>query len=99
MGGTDLRLELPASLRGAPEVRAALGPWLKDQHIPNEVGSEVTLVCTELFVNAVEAAGPEGSVVVTVAHEPGQIAVEVADDGPGFVDEPDFRMPDPSASR
>lgn len=99
MGATDLRLELSASLRGAPQVRAALGPWLRQHHIQNEVGSEVTLVCTELFVNAVEAAGPDGSVTVTVAREPGQIAVEVADDGPGFADSPDFAMPDPSASR
>jgi anti-sigma regulatory factor (Ser/Thr protein kinase) len=36
---------------------------------------------------------------VTVAHEPGQIAVEVADDGPGFTADPDFTMPEPSASR
>lgn len=99
MGGSDLRLELAASLRGAPQVRAALQPWLREHHIRNDVSSEVTLVATELFVNAVEAAGPEGSVVVTVAHEPGQIAVEVADDGPGFSEKPDFRMPDPSASR
>jgi anti-sigma regulatory factor (Ser/Thr protein kinase) len=99
MRGSDLRLELSASLRGAPQVRAALGPWLRDHHIKNEVANEVTLVCTELFVNAVEAAGPEGSVTVTVAQEPGQIAVEVADNGPGFKDKPDFRMPDPSASR
>jgi anti-sigma regulatory factor (Ser/Thr protein kinase) len=99
MRGSDLRLELAASLRGAPQVRAALRPWLKEHHIQNEIGSEVTLVCTELFVNAVEAAGPDGSVTVTVVHEPGQIAVEVADDGPGFADDPDFTMPEPSASR
>jgi len=97
MGSSNLRLELAASLRGAPEVRAALEPWLEDHHIKNEVGSEVTLVCTELFVNAVEAAGPDGSVTLTVTHEPGQIAVEVADDGPGFADRPDFSMPEPSA--
>lgn len=97
--GSDLRLELAATLRGAPEVRAALGPWLQEHHIQNEVGSEVTLVATELFVNAVEAAGPDGSVTVTVAKEPGQIAVEVADDGPGFAERPDFSMPEPSASR
>ena len=87
MAGSDLRLELHASLRGTPEVRAALAPWLREHHICHEVSNEVTLVCTELFVNAVEAAGPDGSVVLVVAHEPGQIAVEVADDGPGFAPE------------
>jgi anti-sigma regulatory factor (Ser/Thr protein kinase) len=99
MGGADLRLELSATLRGAPEVRKALVPWLREHHIRKDVESEVTLVCTELFVNAVEAAGPDGSVTVKVVHEPGQIAVEVEDDGPGFVEKPDFRMPDPGASR
>ena len=99
MGGSDLRLDLAASLGGAPQVRAALGPWLREHKVTHEVGSEVTLVCTELFVNAVEAAGPDGSVTVRVAHEDGQIAVEVADDGPGFSSEPDLAMPEPSASR
>ena len=63
-----------------------------------EAGQEVTLVCTELFVNAVEASGPDGQVTLVVTEEPGQIAVEVADDGPGFTAPPSFDMPEPDAT-
>lgn len=53
------------------------------------VGSAETLgtVLDHLINNAVEAAGPSGNVGVTVAHDNGEVLVEVCDNGPGMTPE------------
>jgi signal transduction histidine kinase len=40
-----------------------------------------------LVLNAIEAAGPQGSVAIACRRDEGQVVIEVSDDGPGIVAE------------
>jgi len=59
----------------SPEIKAVVDPGRLTQAILN------------LLLNAVEASGPNGHVVVTIRKVPGRVEIEVQDSGPGLGEE------------
>jgi GAF domain-containing protein/anti-sigma regulatory factor (Ser/Thr protein kinase) len=80
--------------------RRRLRAWLTDElRIEGSVLDDILLVAGELGTNAVRAA--RTGVELRAWADPGQMTVEVTDDGPGFdgLTPPDDVMPDPASER
>lgn len=68
-----------------------------DPELPRVTGSagELNQIWSNLLDNAIDAAGPGGSVEITAKVEAGQVAVRVVDNGPGIPAEIRGRIFDP----
>ena len=64
-------------------VRAHLTVVGDPPHVPQTLGLTAFRVVQEALTNVLRHAGPDASAAVTITHGPGQVVVDVADDGRG----------------
>ncbi|MEA2973161.1 MAG: hypothetical protein QOG82_1619 [Actinomycetota bacterium] len=94
------RGRLAPSAEGLSASRRRLRAWLTAGLLaPGEALDDILLVAGELGTNAVRAA--RSGVELRAWFDPGQVTVEVTDDGPGFDGLPptDQAIPDPASER
>src|SRR3954447_26736674 len=88
-----VRLAIPAKPEYITLGRLALTALARLQELPEEVVGDLKLALTEACTNSVRHAyeNNEGAVEIVYELEPGRLAVEVRDEGPGFTP-PDRRL-------
>jgi serine/threonine-protein kinase RsbW len=82
----SVRLTIPAKPEYITLGRLALTAIARLQELPDEVVGDLKLALTEACTNSVRHAYEEGEGSVEILYQlaPGQLAVEVSDEGPGF---------------
>jgi serine/threonine-protein kinase RsbW len=94
---------LPNEPQRVPEIRRFVGSYLADLRAPVEVSGEILLAVGEAAANAARhGRRPTGrsEIRVRCAMKGRDVTITVADDGPGFVQDPDDEpeLPDRYAS-
>jgi serine/threonine-protein kinase RsbW len=81
-----VRLAIPAKPEYITLGRLALTALARLQELPEDVVGDLKLALTEACTNSVRHAyeDGEGTVEILYSLEPGRLAVEVRDEGPGF---------------
>lgn len=81
------RLALPNQPANASDLRAFVGGFMADAHVPDEVADEVLMAVGEVVANACRhgrAETPPGFVEVCCEVRGGHLSISIRDDGPGF---------------
>lgn len=80
----DLEFELTGGPYAVTAARLALADM--DDLVDDSLAFDVRLLVSELVTNSVRHAeiGPDGSILLKLAIDDGQVRVEVSDSGPGF---------------
>lgn len=91
------RMRFPSSPDQLSAVDRAVENWLREQKIPEDTITDLTLAVSELVNNAIEHGSendPARMFTVELNSRQGEIEISVSDEGSGF--DPD-RLPDPLA--
>jgi serine/threonine-protein kinase RsbW len=86
VGNPTVRLTIPAKAEYVALVRLALSGLSRLRPFSEEVLGDLKLAVTEACTNSVRHGYSDGEGTVEIVYElqPDRLAVEVADDGPGF---------------
>ena len=82
-----LQLTLPADARLVPRTRKVVASYLSELDVPEDDAADVLLAIDEACSNVLQHAFPEGSAghyQLRADLRPGEIVIEVEDDGVGF---------------
>ena len=81
-----LQLTLPADARLVPRTRRVVAGYLAELEVPQEDAEDVLLAIDEACSNVLQHAFPEGAGHYQLRADlrPGEIVIEVEDDGVGF---------------
>jgi serine/threonine-protein kinase RsbW len=82
----QVRLTIPAKAEYITLGRLALSGLSQFRDLPAEILADLKLALTEACTNSVRHAYPDNGGIVQIVYElgPGQLAIEVTDDGRGF---------------
>ncbi len=81
---TDLNVTFAADITLASDLRALLRTWCANHTISDDEAGDALLVSTELFTNAVNAANPGSSVVVSVGLRSDAMILSMSNMGQPF---------------
>jgi len=89
-----IHLSIPPDVSAPGVAREALGAL--DASLDAQLREDSGLVVTEVVTNSVRHAGlaPSQQIDLKLASFPQLLRIEVSDDGPGFIAEPDSSKPD-----
>ena len=81
-----LQLTLPADARLVPRTRRVVASYLAELNVPEEDAADVLLAIDEACSNVLQHAFPKGAGHYQLRADlrPGEIVIEVEDDGVGF---------------